>query len=137
MNNMKEKITFAKRWMRVTKDERTLIEYLVNAKDHRFIGSKTDLALELNYGYENSQFNMRVNHSADIGIISMTKTKGKRYSLLFKLNDNWEDIIMTHSDYDEVVKPSKSFRKNTTLDKKEYLHQAYLRKKSARNSKLF
>ncbi len=136
MNNMNEKIAFAKRWMRVTKDERTLIEYLVNAKDNQFIGSKTDLALELNYGYENSQFNMRVNHCAKIGIISMTNAE-KRYNLVFKLNDDWEDIIMTHSDFDEIVRPSKSPRKNTTLDKKEYLHQAYLRKKGARNSKLF
>lgn len=133
-----EKITFANRWIKLHKDERKLIEFLLNCKNNQYVSSKQNLGITLGYGIENSQFNKYVKHCADVGIISMTNSepreKGKRYELVFKLNSDWENVLMTHSDFDTIEKPTTSFRKDPNLNIKEYNKKAYLRKKNMKLS---
>ena len=44
---------------------------------------------------------------------------------------------MTNSDFDEIIKPSKSYRRSSNFDIKEYNHIMYIKKKNMRKSKTF
>lgn len=138
MTSINEKINFANRWVKLHKDEKKLIQFLLECKNHEYTTSKQGLAVLLGFGIENSQFNQYVNHCARVGLISMTpfesKEKAERYYLVFRLNDNWEEVLMTHSDFDTVEKPTKSFRKDPNLNIKEYNKLAHHKKMALKKS---